>query len=122
MKIKIKLVHLGLFLILIALLSFFFYKNTGAPNLSLTKQVEAKFNYLSKNGNSSCSSSFRDSISTMPDDTRLQGSCCSLMDMHRYTEQVTGLEKYKNRYCKHHKTEKQIDQSRAKKAGRADKS
>ncbi len=25
---------------------------------------------------------------------RLQGSCCSAMDFHRYTEQVEGLKKY----------------------------
>ncbi len=28
------------------------------------------------------------------DDERLQGSCCSKMDLHRYTEQVEGLKKY----------------------------
>ncbi len=32
----------------------------------------------------------------MPDDARLQGSCCSPMNMHRYSEQVKGLIKYKN--------------------------
>lgn len=31
----------------------------------------------------------------MPDDARLQGSCCSPMSVHRYTEQVEGLEKFK---------------------------
>ena len=36
------------------------------------------------------------SIDGMSDTARLQGSCCSPMDMHRYTEQVTGLQKYKN--------------------------
>lgn len=64
--------------------------------MSVAKQVEAKFDYLSKNGNSSCSSSFRDSISTMPDNNRLQGSCCSPMNLNRYTEQTQGLQKYKN--------------------------
>lgn len=55
-----------------------------------------KFDYLSKNGNSSCSATFRDSITLMPDDARLQGSCCSPMSMHRYNEQVEGLKKYNN--------------------------
>ena len=32
----------------------------------------------------------------MPDTARLQGSCCSPMDMHRYAEQVEGLKKYKD--------------------------
>ncbi len=55
----------------------------------------ARFDYLSRNGNSFCSNSYRDSIASMPDNARLQGSCCSAMSMHRYTEQVKGLEKYK---------------------------
>lgn len=31
----------------------------------------------------------------MSDDARLQGSCCSPMHMHRYSEQVEGLKKFK---------------------------
>ena len=58
--------------------------------------LAAEFDVLSKNGNSSCSASFADSIDTMPDGTRLQGSCCSPMDPHRYEEQVTGLKKFKD--------------------------
>lgn len=58
--------------------------------------LAAKFDYLSKNGNSSCSASFRDSITLKPDDARLQGSCCSPMSFNRYGRQVKGLEKYKN--------------------------
>ena len=58
--------------------------------------LAAKFDDLSKNGNSSCSTSFRDSISSMPNDQRLQGSCCSSMSMHRYNEQVEGLKKFKS--------------------------
>lgn len=58
--------------------------------------VASKFEYLSKNGNSSCSSAFRDSISSMPATARLQGSCCSPMSLHRYSEQVEGLKKYKD--------------------------
>src|SRR3989344_2024268 len=58
------------------------------------KSWAAKFATLSKNGNSSCSGAFKDSIDTMLDTARLEGSCCSPMDIHRYTEQVTGLQKY----------------------------
>lgn len=53
-----------------------------------------KFNFLSKNGNSSCSIEFRDSISTMLSPTRVQGSCCGPMALHRYQEQIEGLKKY----------------------------
>ena len=62
----------------------------------VNQAVAAKFEYLSKNGNSSCSSAFRNSISSMPDSARLQGSCCSPMSLHRYSEQVEGLKKYKD--------------------------
>lgn len=30
----------------------------------------------------------------MPDDARIQGSCCGPMDLHKYQEQVEGLNKY----------------------------
>ena len=53
-----------------------------------------KFTLLSKNGNSSCSASFRESILAMADTASLQGSCCSQMSWHRYQEQVEGLKKF----------------------------
>lgn len=62
----------------------------------VSQALAAQFEYLSQNGNSSCSSAFRDSIASMPDDARLQGSCCSPMSMHRYSEQVEGLKKYQS--------------------------
>lgn len=67
------------------------------PDMSvgISEALAAKFENLSKNGNSSCSAAFKDSITSMPDGSRLQGSCCSPMDMHRYSEQVEGLKKYK---------------------------
>lgn len=58
--------------------------------------LAAKFEKLSQSGNSSCSGDFKDSIATMADNARLQGSCCSPMNLHRYSEQVEGLKKYKN--------------------------
>lgn len=54
-----------------------------------------KFEDLSQNGNSSCSAAFKDSIADMPEGARLKGSCCSPMSLHRYTEQVQGLERFK---------------------------
>ena len=71
-------------------------KKDGSPPLVADTALAAKFNILSKNGNSSCSGSFMQSIDGMADTAQLQGSCCSPMDMHRYTEQVTGLQKYKD--------------------------
>lgn len=62
--------------------------------VNVNQEVREKFNYLSQNGNSSCSSAFRDSIDVMPDNNRLQGSCCSPMSLHRYSEQTEGLKRY----------------------------
>ena len=59
-------------------------------------ELLAKFQQLSRSGNSSCSEGFKDSISSMPDTGRVQGSCCSSMSLHRYSEQVEGLKKYKD--------------------------
>lgn len=57
--------------------------------------LAAKFDILNKNGNSSCSGAFAQSIDAMPDSGRLMGSCCSPMDMHRYSEQIGGLQAFK---------------------------
>jgi len=70
-------------------------KKDGSPPLTDTA-LAAKFDMLSKNGNSSCSGAFKDSIDNTLDTARLQGSCCSPMDMHRYEEQVNGLKKFKD--------------------------
>jgi len=59
-----------------------------------SEALAAEFDYLSQNGNSSCSASFKESIPSLPTGARLQGSCCSPMNLHRYTEQVEGLQKY----------------------------
>jgi hypothetical protein len=70
--------------------------NNTANTHPVNEALAAHFDYLSKNGNSSCSASFRTSIPSMPDDARLRGSCCSPMSIHRYSEQVEGLEKFKS--------------------------
>ena len=57
--------------------------------------LASQFNFLSKNGNSNCTKAFLDSIPTMPKDARLQGSCCSPMELTRYVKQVKELTKYK---------------------------
>lgn len=53
-----------------------------------------RFAYLSTHGNSNCSRQFMESIATMSPMMRLQGSCCSPMDLHRYGGQVEGLKAY----------------------------
>lgn len=96
-------------LLVVALISFVLLKNNSSnPQPVINKQnnesnftsvdqpIVDKFNRLSQSGNSSCSGAFKDSISSMPDSSRLQGSCCSAMSLHRYKEQVEGLRKYKD--------------------------
>lgn len=99
-KIPITITVLAVILLLVFLadrLVFDFSSNsTEKPSFPVNQALAAKFDYLSKNGNSSCSLSFKDSISSMPDDAKLQGSCCGPMSIHRYSEQVEGLKKYAN--------------------------
>ena len=70
-------------------------KNDGSSLVANTA-LAAKFDILSKNGNSSCSGVFNESIDGMSNTAQLQGSCCSMMDMHRYEEQVNGLTQFKD--------------------------
>ena len=85
----------------LALVGYFYVDSRGTKLSDLSPKLgedalAARFEYLSQNGNSSCSGAFKDSISSMGDGERLQGSCCSPMDAHRYVEQLTGLKKYAN--------------------------
>ncbi len=64
------------------------------PGTARADEISKKFDFLKENGNSNCSQDFLDSIRTMPDGARLQGSCCGPMALHRYGEQVAGLKAY----------------------------
>ncbi len=108
-KIMKKILDLQSFRILIVpiafLISAYFYsiflsQENKEPFHNKNDTLEAKFDYLAKNGNSSCSPSFMQSISSMPDDARLQGSCCRPMSMHRYKEQIEGLKEFKASFAK----------------------
>lgn len=95
------LIVVFVFTLILSYLAFFwngerlpFQPNRGAIDSS--NPLYKKFQLLSTQGNSSCSGAFKDSIASMPDNTRLQGSCCSKMSWHRYQEQVQGLQKYKD--------------------------
>lgn len=77
----------------------FDFSNSSQKNSSplANEALAAKFDTLRKNGNSSCSASFQQAVSSgSTGKDRLQGSCCSPMDPHRYSEQVEGLKKYSN--------------------------
>jgi hypothetical protein len=72
---------------------------SGAPDATAAEagssdQLRAQFEFLSQNGNSNCSRKFMNSIRWMPAGARLQGSCCSPMEFHRYGEQIEGLKAF----------------------------
>jgi hypothetical protein len=56
--------------------------------------LKNRFEYLSQHGNVECSAEFEASISTMPPDAKLRGSCCAPMDEARYRQQIDGLRNY----------------------------
>lgn len=60
---------------------------------SLEAGTEERFTYLSQQRSSTCSLQ-PETIATYPDEQRIQGSCCSPMDLHRYQEQVEALNTY----------------------------
>ena len=73
-----------------------FYGGGGVENdnHNMSTELMDKFAYLSANGNSACSTDFKDSVATMDGGERIIGSCCGAMSMHRYDEQVEGLKAY----------------------------
>ena len=83
-------------IIVLALLagSYSILPDKSSNPLGAEQALAAKFDALSTKGNSACSATFKDSIASMSDVGQLQGSCCSPMSMHRYTEQIAGLKKY----------------------------
>jgi len=96
-KIKKRVIYIALLVvILIGLIIFSYSKssinitNQGAD----TKELEARFVFLSNAGTNACGGG-KDYINRLSvDGTRIQGSCCSAMDFHRYIEQIEGLKKY----------------------------
>src|SRR3989338_7847757 len=65
------------------------YTQSTSPE---TLTLEGKFAQLSVAKTNFCAKS--DFIDSLSENDRLQGSCCSKMDFHRYEEQVEGLKKF----------------------------
>ena len=65
----------------------------GSAPVVLAAGSTEKFNFLSQQRSSSCGLQ-PVSVEGYSDDQRIQGSCCSPMDLHRYQEQVEGLKQY----------------------------
>jgi hypothetical protein len=69
----------------------------GMPSSSVappsTPGSQAAFHYLAGQHSNFCSLT-ADTVMSMPDSSRLQGACCSAMDMVTYRAQVSTLPKY----------------------------
>lgn len=96
-KIKKRSVYIFLTIVVLLILIFFSYSRifktpvyTTNQNAD-TKELEAKFAQLSNAKTNFCAGP---DILDQVNADRLQGSCCSAMDFHRYKEQVEGLKKY----------------------------
>ena len=81
----------------LVIVSFFFFPDFKVSQKTSVKDIktgnlESKFVLLSNAHTNFCAKA--DFISSKSDDERLQGSCCSKMDFHRYNEQVEVLKKY----------------------------
>ncbi len=75
--------------------AYYFSASPKASPFVADPAIAATFNTLKASGNSSCSADFAQSVKNgTTGSERLKGSCCSPMDLHRYSEQVTGLKKY----------------------------
>ncbi len=99
-EIKIKKRTLFISLAVIIVLVGFLMFSYSRSSINITNQdadmkgLEAKFAVLSTAGTNACGGgkTYVNRLST--DGTRIQGSCCSAMNFHRYVEQIEGLKKY----------------------------
>ena len=87
-------------LIFLLFLSFIILNNSNNSSSVSTKTiptetltVEEKFAVLSVAKTNSCGGGAA-VVNNMPDDGRIQGSCCTKMNLHKYEEQIEGLKKY----------------------------
>src|SRR3989344_9567811 len=77
-------------LVLFAVGGFWVLSNQQEQHIE--ENLEEGFAYLSNANTNACRGP--DFIDDMDEGARLQGSCCSPMDLHRYREQIEGLEEY----------------------------
>lgn len=85
-------------LIILVLGAYLIISNFNKENASIKEvsALEEQFNMLSNQKTNLCAGpNFIDSKS---DKDRIQGACCSAMDLHRYKEQVEGLKELREKY------------------------
>jgi hypothetical protein len=80
---------------IVALLLIAIMGVSGTPpalaDQAIDPAIAKQFEHLSNNGNSNCSAAFMKSIPSMSMVARLQGSCCSPMNLEHYAKQLEGL-------------------------------
>lgn len=81
---------LGVLLVMQAFVSL----HALADGVAIDPAVRQQFEWLSKNGNSTCSLAYFNSVESMAASARLQGSCCSEMDLEHYASQLDALKRY----------------------------
>lgn len=90
-----KFYFLILIFLAITIAGYYFLPNlqiTGSSTQEIDEEsLESKFNILSNSNTNICAGP---QFLTRVNSDRIQGSCCSAMDFHRYTEQINGLKKY----------------------------
>ena len=88
--------YASFFILAVLLLSGFLMYNSLKPKfpILMADGSEEKFAVLSSAKSSQCCGP--GFIDPKSNSDRLQGSCCSAMDFHRYEDQVEGLKKYSN--------------------------
>ena len=67
---------------------------SGAAFAGTADEMKQRFDWLSTNGNSTCSATFLQLIPAMLPGARLQGSCCGEMVFANYAQQTEGLKAY----------------------------
>jgi len=95
MKLKYIFLYLGPILLLVG---GFWFGTKISSRSQIDNQVLAsgsieKFKFLSAQNTNKCGMVL-ENFDSLVDGDRIQGSCCSAMDLHRYQEQVEGLKKY----------------------------
>jgi len=98
-KIRIKKSVLFITLVVLVLIGLIIFSySRGSINITKqnadVKELESKFAVLSQAKTNACGGGKTYINQLSADGTKIQGSCCSAMDFHRYEEQIEGLKKY----------------------------
>jgi len=81
--------------VLVLIIGYYFVQDSFITKIKEVseEELQQRFNLLSNSRTNFCAGP---EIINVSNTDRLQGSCCSAMDLHRYEEQVIGLQKYSN--------------------------